>query len=281
MRTCLWLVLALFLAVGVCPAAEKKPAAHQVLFVGNSLTYYGNAPAVYASLSTANGHPASSDMIVEGGATLAQRVADGSVEQALRAGSYDTLVIQERGGDLLCSFGPHSCIESRAATVALASLARDHSVNVVLLGSYQPNPEISRQLVEAEAATSNEAGIGYAEVSETLRHLTGAAPELAWFAADGMHPGRHLTLLSAIVIYEALHGELPVAGPLTVKAPIYAEDSGLEATLRTADGPPPNPGTPIGTEYSSATLALILQNLGKESPAGAGLSSTGRLDQNL
>ncbi|WP_222565921.1 hypothetical protein [Novilysobacter antarcticus] len=252
-----------------------------MLFVGNSLTYYGNAPAVYAALSTANGHPATSGMIVEGGATLAQLVADGQVEQAMQSGRYDTLVIQERGGDLLCSFGPDSCIESRAAMMALARIGREHGATVVMLGSYQPTPTISRQLVQAEAAASKAAGIDYAEVSETLRHLTAAAPELAWFAADGMHPGRHLTLLNAIVIYQALHVQLPAAGPLTVDAPIYAGDSGLQATLRTADAPPPNPDTPTGTEYSAATLARILQSLAKKNPAEAGLSSTGRLDQNL
>ena len=275
------LALALCLAASACPAAEARSATEQVLFVGNSLTYYGNAPAVYAALSTANGYPASSDMIVEGGATLDQRVADGKIEQALQTGRYDTLVIQERGGDLLCSFGPDSCIESRAATKALASIARGHGVKVVMLGSYQPTPEISRRLVEAETAASKAAGIGYAEVSETLRHLTGAEPELAWFAADGMHPGRHLTLLNAIVIYQALRGELPAAGPLAVNAPIYAEDSGLEATLRAADAPPPNGDTAVGIEYSPTTLARILQNLTKKNPAGAGFSSTGKLDQNL
>lgn len=276
-RSGLWLALALALclAAAACPAAEPKPRVHEVLFVGNSLTYYGNTPAVYAALSTANGHPASSDMIVEGGATLAQRVADGQVEQALQTGRYDALVLQERGGDLLCLFGPDSCVESRAATMALAGIARKHGVSVVMLGSYQPKPEVSKQLVAAETAASKAAGIRYAEVSETLRELIARTPELEWFATDGMHPGRALTLLNAIVLHQALHGGLPRVRPLAVNAPIYAEDSGLDATLRAAHSSPPNPGTPIGTEYSSSTLALILQNLAKKNPAGAGFSSNG------
>ncbi|WP_228482067.1 hypothetical protein [Lysobacter sp. H21R4] len=280
-RSGLRLGLALFLAAAACSAAQPKPRVHEVLFVGNSLTYYGNTPAVYAALSTANGHPASSDMIVEGGATLAQRVADGQVEQALQTGRYDTLVIQERGGDLLCSFGRDSCVESREATMALAGIARKHGVSVIMLGSYQPKPEVSKQLVAAETAASKAAGMGYAEVSETLRGLIATTPELEWFATDGMHPGRDLTLLNAMVLYQTLHGELPRARPLAVDAPIYAQDSGLDATLRAADAPPPHADTPTGTGYPATALSLILHVLAKKNPAGAGLSSADGIDQNL
>ena len=252
------LVLALLLVAPVIQAAEKIPAAERMLFVGNSLTYFGNAPAIYAALSTANGRPVAADMIVEGGATLTQRVADGSVQQALQERSYDTLVIQERGGDLLCSFGPHSCIQSRAATMALASLAKRHGVKVVMLGSYQPHPATSALLVQKETSACDEAGVTYAEVSEKLQHLTAAAPALAWFAADGMHPGKDLALLNAIVIYDAVHGELPDAVELTISAPIYAENTGLQATLRAADAPAPHEDTDEGTQYSAATIALIL-----------------------
>src|SRR5690606_4595357 len=56
-------------------------------------------------------------------AALAGRVADGSVERALSQGGYTALVIQERGDDLTCSFGPDSCAQSRTAIAALAAMA--------------------------------------------------------------------------------------------------------------------------------------------------------------
>jgi hypothetical protein len=229
-----------------------------VLFVGNSLTYTGNVPAVFSALAEANGAAMPSDMIVKGGATLSQRVADGSVARALAEHRYTWLVLQERGGDLTCSFGPDSCVQSRQAIGALARMGDAHGVKVVLLGSYQPHPQASRSIVEKESAAATEAGIPYIEISETLRRLRDHAPDLVWFAADGMHPGKDLALLDAIRLHQLLRGRLPLPASLTVQAPIYGVSSGLTAELRASDGPPPRPDTAPGTQYDAETLRRII-----------------------
>lgn len=242
-----------------CRVIDQHAQPERVLFVGNSLTYVGNVPAIYSALAIANGHFATSDMIVRGGATLAQRVADGSAARALATGKYKALVLQERGGDLICSFGPESCIESRAAIKALANLAKKQDVAVVLLGTYQPNPVASRNLIEEEAAAAEAAGILYVEVSEKLRQLRSVAPELTWFATDGMHPGKDLALLDAMLVHKALHGSLPRPDALTVAAPIYGTTSGLTEALRQVDDPPPLPDTPSEVHYTSETLEKLLR----------------------
>lgn len=250
------LMIALLMACAACrpaPAPETR-----VLFVGNSLTYVGNLPAVYSALATANGHRTHSDMIVRGGATLSQRVADGSVAQALASGDYDVLVLQERGGDLMCGFGPDACEESRDALAALVALATKHGARTVLLGTYQPGPAASKRLVDAESAAAQAAGIAYVEVSETLAALQARHPGLAWFDEDGMHPGGDLALLNAMQLYRKLHGEPPAPAALTVSAPIYAPRSGLEQTLRAADAPPPLPDTPRRADYPRETLDVLL-----------------------
>lgn len=235
-----------------------------MLFVGNSLTYVGNTPAVFSALAEANGEPIASDMIVSGGATLTQRVADGSVARALDEQKYMALVLQERGGDLMCSFGPDSCIQSRQAIKALTTLAERQGTPVMLLGSYQPHPGASKRLIEAESSAATEVGIPYIEVSEKLRRLRGAAPELTWFAADGIHPGKDLALLNAMLIYQEIHGSLPKPEPLTVAAPIYGSTSGLTETLRQADAPPPLSETPSEVSYSSVVFRELLAVVGIE-----------------
>lgn len=258
MRILALLVLPFFLACASCDSTMRKEQTERVLFVGNSLTFVGNTPAIYSELTAANGHRGISDMIVRGGATLSERVADGTVAHALASKKYTALVLQERGGDLMCSFGPDSCIESRAAIKALVSLAKERRITVVLLGSYQTHPGASRTLVEMESAAAKEAGIPYIEVSAKLQQLRGVAPELMWFATDGVHPGKDLALLSAILVYQSLHSSLPEPSSLTVTAPIYDSRSGLTEVLRQADAPPPLPDTPDEVRYTSETLRKLI-----------------------
>ena len=252
------LCLLLLALLASCGPAEQSPPASRVLFVGNSLTYVGNVPALYSALASENGLTSPSDMIVKGGATLTQRVDDGSVARALEAGGYSHLVIQERGGDLMCAFGAEACAESLDAVRALAELGRRHGVTVLLLGTYQPDPSASQRLVEAESAAAGAAGIAYVEVSETLRLLREADPRRAWFAEDGFHPGSDLALLNAILVYRAIHDTLPEPGPLRVAAPIYGSTSGLDETLRSSVSPPPLAATPMEIQYDSDIVANLI-----------------------
>lgn len=257
------LLLAVVMLCASCATGYSPGEPVRVLFVGNSLLYVGNVPAVYSALASANGHPVASDMIVRGGATLSERVADGSVERALDDHRYTALVLQERGGDLLCAFGPESCVDSRKAIATLSEMARERGVRVALLGSYQSLPNASLQLLEAEEAAAAEAGIPYLEVSEKLRRLRASAPELAWLHEDGAHPGKALALLDALLVYQALQGSLPDTKALTVDAPIYGSNSGLSSVLRAADAPPPLPGTPMQVSYPATTVERIVHALGE------------------
>lgn len=253
---------AIFLAFSVAcaPSGTVGSEDHQrlILFVGNSLTYVGNTPAVLDALAASNGVEVASDMIVKGGATLTQQFNDGSVARALSSNRYSALVLQERGGDLLCSFGPSSCMESRKAIQALASLGKSSGAKVYLLGTYQVNPRASDALVAAESAAASEAGIPYLEISNKLQTLRTVAPTMEWLSPDGMHPGPGLALLNAVVLHQALLGKLPEPAPLTIHAPIYGATSGLSEMIRSAQDPPPLESTPRDIEYSANSLRTVL-----------------------
>lgn len=252
-----WLLLIMSALLAAFPALAAPPApAQRILFVGNSLTYYGNLPATFAALARANGHDLHSEMIVEGGATLSQRLADGSVQQALRERGPAILVLQERGGDLLCHPEAESCESSRQALAALSQAARDVGAHVVVLGSYQPLEPVSIELVARERDAAQQAAAGYIEISESLRRLSGQLPDLSWYAADGMHPGPALTLLNALQLHRTLYGAA-ADQPLRVNAPIYGANTGLEATLRRADAPAPRAGAPDHIVYTQAQVARI------------------------
>ncbi len=201
-------------------------------------------------------------MIVRGGATLSQRVVDGSVVRAFAEQKYSVLVLQERGGDLIGAFGPESCIESRQAIRTLSALGRANGAAVYLLGTYQSNPSASMQLVERELEAAAAVGIPYVEVSETLQSMRRYAADLEWFYIDGIHPGKDLALLDAILLFKQIFGVFPSTSDLTVNAPIYTNESGLTEILRGADAPPPRPKhTPTAVSYPRNTVLEMIAGL--------------------
>jgi hypothetical protein len=254
-------LLVFALVTGPCRAASIPHQQLSVLFVGNSLTYVANTPAVFDALAAAGGAAVSSDMIVKGGATLSQRVADGSIARALGERHYNAVVLQERGGDLMCAFGPDSCADSRKAIRAVVAMAQASGAKVYLLGTYQGNAAASRALVAAESGAAAEVGIPYLEVSEKLQALRASAPGLGWQASDGMHPGPALALLNAIILHRALLGTSPKPVALEVVAPIYGATSGLTEALRRAEDAPPLADTPRRIEYPPALVETVLQSL--------------------
>lgn len=212
------LCLALLWGGSALAAGESET---RFLFVGNSLSYVGNLPAVFDALCRANGHEVHSEMLVEGGATLADRVADGSVASHLAAAHYDYLVLQERGGDLIDGFGEEARLASLAATADLAGAARKQGAQPVYLGTYQKLEPFSEQLVAAERELAEQLKLRFVPVSSGLVRGLNDYPDLAWFARDGQHPGSTLTLLQAVQLYRVVFGTFPREQALDVVAPIY------------------------------------------------------------
>ncbi len=66
-RAFLVLVLVLATRSGACATDRIDRPELRVLFVGNSLVYVGNLPAVFDALARRNGRPVQSDMLVKGG----------------------------------------------------------------------------------------------------------------------------------------------------------------------------------------------------------------------
>lgn len=217
------LFCALAMLVTLAGADPSKPVS--VLFVGNSLTYVGNLPTVFTALAADNGKTAHADMLVKGGATLTQWLDSGAVRNALHAGHYDYVVLQERGNDFACGFGPRVCNDSRHALRELSGLVRSRDAKPILLGTYQPGTEGSADIERAESTAAANDDVPYIAVSK--RWLLGCErfPRANWNWTDGMHPGHALVLLEAVLLYQQMYGALPQAKALEVHAPMFVPDS--------------------------------------------------------
>lgn len=221
-----------------CSTWHTADQPDRVLFVGNSLTYVGNFPAVFSALARANGHAVRSYMLVSPGGTLAERLEDGSAAKALEACRCTIMVLQERGGDLFGAFGRDATMRSVGAVMSLAQRGRAERARVFLMGTYNSR-RVSSLVVDMEGTAAQDAGIPYIAVANRLWRLHDAYPSLQWRAEDAAHPGKALTLVDAVLLYRHLYGSFPAAKSFVVNAPIYGVNSGLKAVLRAANAPAP------------------------------------------
>jgi hypothetical protein len=256
-RLFLPIIIAVIGLCAYCLSMQQARSPVRLLFVGNSLTYVGNLPAVLDALATSNGSPLQSDMIVKGGAALAERVADGSVERALAAKHYDYVVLQERGGDVICAFGPASCKDAEASLAALARIVAAHGAKPILLGTYQSVPQVSAELVGAESAVAARQSVAYVSVSDRFQAAIRSIPSAQWLHADGAHPGHDLVLLEAALLYRQLFGPLPGAVGLTVHAPMYEPNTVFSAPAPTSHSISVGDAVPLHA-YTADRVAGVL-----------------------
>jgi hypothetical protein len=240
------------------PSFELEP--RPVLFVGNSLTYVGNLPAVFDAIPASGGHETKSHMLVAAGATLTERLNDGSVAKALSEKRFEIVVLQERGGDFACGFGPEVCANSNRALAQLAHMIRTHGATPILLGTYQGTREGAARIETAEAKAASEAGVEYVPVANLFIELRTRFRTMAWFASDGMHPGPDLTLLEALLLYKHINGGLPPATRISVRAPIFTNKA-PPLEVRAASSMKDTIGTSDRIEYGRNRVATLLDSI--------------------
>jgi hypothetical protein len=252
-------MLVAMIVVASSIAASPGQDSARVLFLGNSITYVGNLPAVLSAVCEASGHRCPAEMIVQGGGTLSERVADHSLERAAANGPFEFVVLQERGGDLIGASMTAARAKEAAGTAAatLVSAAHPQAMNPVLLGTYQTEPEASRQLVSAERELAARLDSPYVPISNYLACGRRAHPSMRWFYEDGVHPGPDLTLLMAVLLHREMFGSWPTVRDIEVRAPLYRNPSGLNAN-GFASAQPVVPGTPVSFIYHAATVRLVL-----------------------
>lgn len=253
------LLLAVLLVAGLARAGAPRPL--QVLFVGNSLTYVGNLPAVFGALAGANGHPVHTDMLVKGGATLTQWLDSGAVQRALEAGRYDYVVLQERGNDFACGFGPQVCRDSRHTLRALCAAVRANGARPILMGTYQIGQKASEAIVAAESKAAHDNGMPYLSVSGRLDEGRRKVPYADWFAKAG-HPGHDLVLLEAVLLYRQLYGTMPEAKALDVRAPMFVPGSEFAPPAPVSMPLLPKVSLAGGYDYSPREMATAIELAG-------------------
>ena len=221
MRVLMWCLL---LCATSAPslAQEATQREFHVLFVGNSLTYVNNLPATLRTLAAAQPQPVriTTATYVAPGGTLAERWKDGVAPAALRAGHWDAVVLQERGGLLACMVDTEQraqpeCRASERAHKDFAALAKAAGARTLLLATWGPDDTWQGKLDRAARQLAGRADAGVVPAATALRAWAAHNSQAATFP-DGVHPSVQATLIMAAQLFRAVTGAELQAADVTL-----------------------------------------------------------------
>ena len=203
----------LFFCVLVINALTITAAAEplRVLFIGNSLTAWNDLPNIFASLAQAGGHerPVTRTIAV-GGFSLEDHWNRGDARQAIVAGNWDFVVLQQ---------GPSALAESRRLlmeyTRRFAEVVRTSGATPAL---YMVWPSTSRTADFPGVSTSYGAAARAVDgrllpAGDAWRQVLREHRDIALYSDDGLHPTFAGSYLAALVIYRELYESPPADLP--------------------------------------------------------------------
>lgn len=194
------LLIALLMALVSPQATASKPKTLRVLFVGNSLTYYNDLPATFATLYRAAepGVRVETEMLAQGGGKLRERLAEGRLAALLTQQHYDFVVLQELGGWPACPREFPGCEDAPTALRESVNLVRANGARPVWLSTWQPTADAQRSLSALSMQLARELDLDTVDAGAALQRLpaplrkqaldrTGhPAPTGTWLMAAGL-----------------------------------------------------------------------------------------------
>ncbi len=208
------LTLTLILLTSCSVIGRSDGSGTRVLFVGNSLTYYNDLPAMVRALdqSTRGQNAVDVEMLAQGGFSVADFLKNERLQEELTERRYQFIVIQDIGGWPLCaSYSPPKCTESLQSIEQLAARAQTLGTRVIWYSTWQRFPASQRQLSSLAQVEAQKMRVLVADVGAAMLQFSSSNPTMPVVLADG-HPTALGSWLAAISILSALRGEEPPVG---------------------------------------------------------------------
>lgn len=226
------------------PPVSKRSI--NVLFIGNSYTYYNNLGDILAGIAAAD--PGAPTIIptlaVRGGTTLAWHLSNGPAMSLLLGARWDFVVLQEQS--LLAGRMTNGKAELgdvarfHASVRELVSRIRAVKATPVLYMTWARRPDLvadrlamTRQLADAYLSIGRELGVSVAPVGLAWAESAKRLFTLDLHQWDGSHPMPAGSYLAACVLYSTLTSRSAIGAPAVVRGrPVHPSDTDeLEAVL--------------------------------------------------
>ncbi|TWI02920.1 hypothetical protein IP90_02021 [Luteimonas cucumeris] len=258
------LLCCLLCCIGVADATRPT---QRVLLIGNSLIYTRNVPGLLRALaaSQAEGPLIETATFVAPGGTLAERWKDGAAAEALRAGRWDVVVLQERGGLLACMASAEErpqteCRASLRAHRQFAELAQSRGARVLLFGTWGPDSNWQQKLDRGLAATTRSTGAEAIELGAMLRAQARRQPSPPMLT-DGVHASLEGAVLIAARLYRSITGRAVSAADLELDFALLPANARIRPDMLMEQQPQlAGDGEPLHVPANSIAALLAVAN---------------------
>jgi hypothetical protein len=216
-------------------AAAAQPQPIKVLFVGNSLVYYHNMPAMLTALArSTGGPPIEVGMVVDGGASLRDHWNNGKALAAIRAAKWNFVVLVDQStfGRAFLVNGKYrvgSADELFESAPLFAKEIKAGGAAVVLLDHWKDRgaPERDQSAIDhAYMKVGREIGALVVPAGAAFTAFQLAHPSLSLFDPDDHHPSALGSYLLASVVYSAILHHPPLGGASVIEGQAVDEDTG-------------------------------------------------------
>lgn len=194
----------------------------RVLFLGNSMTYVQDLPALLTNLASSNGKTIITSQNTPGGYFLSDHVTD-PVSLNLMAQNFDYIVVQEQSSGYIQPANPSPLI-TRPIEV-IDSFAKSHCSKLLLYatpgypetypGSVYSYEDMQADIIHNYSLTAHSVratclptGHAFRDVIRTYPSITGM-----WASPTDYHPGIKGQYLHACVLYSVLYNESSLGSP--------------------------------------------------------------------
>jgi hypothetical protein len=223
MKSLKLLTLLLFLfASAVCQAQNETP--ENVLFVGNSYTYFWNLPQQVAALAKDEGLAMRTSQSTSGGTNWGHHwrgERDLESKRLIDSGNFDAVVLQNHSmrsieaPDSLMYYGKQ-----------FAELIKENDAEIFLYMTWarEWDPYMLETISGAYNELASEIGATVVPVGLAWQRARELRPDIDLYAEDGSHPSPLGTYLTACVFYRVLTGNQIDGLPPRLLSSDYADE---------------------------------------------------------
>jgi hypothetical protein len=206
----------LFAAPPARPAAPTPQTNTQVLFIGNSLTYYNSLPAMVEFFFRSQRLPTTFDMHAVGAALLADHADNPAVAQKIASRRWTYVILQEQS--MMPAVKLDACIDEGKRLCNMATKAGAIPVFYLTWGyryGKQGGMDTKMQLKldQGYGRMAEAGGALIAPVGPAWQAALAKNPQLPLYDSDGIHPLPEGSYLAACVFYAMLAQRSPVGLP--------------------------------------------------------------------